>query len=492
MAAFFSNINAKIKECGTSYFLFIPMAGLIVYTFVFNISMSSPLLLASKAEKAFAVFTLLFLAFAAAAFLTLALSTGLFLKSEAAAKTIKKISLLVFSGLSTLLALAVIENFTYTMFRVGIKNTDGTFAKLGYLALTGALFWFFCKIGEAYRNKIRDSKLPILNAFVGVAGIFALFNLSNNMAAWADDTTLFPQRYNVVIVSSDGIDASRMSLYGYKRKTTPFIDSVADEFLTARNAFPNNGHTTGAITSLLTGMLPTRTKVVFPPDSLSGKNALRSLPRLLRRQGYYANNIAVPHYADASEQNILEAFDKNNNRNMLSSSFPITFNYKATNWFFDRMLSNSIGIVQDVFWLREMPNPFAQVDGAKRGFKYGFNDAKRLKSLLMDIDRAEKPFFINCHLLGTHGPFFDPEIVKFSKDTTNKDAPWVSELYDDAILTFDTYVKRIYLGLKRKGILDKTILVVMSDHGISHDPRKKVPLLIRFPGGKHAGSIDQN
>jgi hypothetical protein len=44
---------------------------------------------------------------------------------------------------------------------------------------------------------------------------------------------------NILILSSDGVSAEHMSLYGYERPTTSFMDSVQDEFLIAENHFSN-------------------------------------------------------------------------------------------------------------------------------------------------------------------------------------------------------------------------------------------------------------
>jgi arylsulfatase A-like enzyme len=493
MAAFCSNISAKVRELGSFHFLFVPLAGLVVYKFLFNVTKASHLTIASPAEKAFALFTLVFLAFAVAAVITSLFAAVGLLRSKWAQTVAQKGSLIAFAGFATVLGLVMADSFMYTMFQFGIKTTDGVVAKLFFLTATGGLFWFFLSVGENYRTSVRSASFRIANIFVVVAAGFAAINLSGGITASASNDRAAAKRYNVVIVSSDGIDATRMSAYGYKRKTTPFIDSIAPEFLIARRAYPNSGHTTGSITSLLTGMLPTRTGVLLPPDSLSGQNVYRSLPRLLRQQGYYANNIAVPHYADASEQNLLGAFDVNNNRNMLSSSFPLTFNYKSTNWFFDQLLGDVVGMVQDVLWIQEMPNPFSLVSGEEQGVQHGFNDASRLRTMISDIANSKKPIFINSHFLGTHGPYFHPKLVKFSTGRDDRTTPWARDLYDDAVLTFDAYAKRVYKALEKSGKLEKTILIIMSDHGIAHDPRRQIPLMIRFPGKAHAGkSIEQN
>jgi arylsulfatase A-like enzyme len=489
MGGFFSSISARMRECGSVFFLFAPLGGLVFYTILFNITKPSPLLLAGSVERISASLTVLFFAFALSVVLMVLLSSALILRNKLGERIAKGGTLFVFAAASTLFAVIAIENFSYTAFRIGIKTTDGVLAKSLYLALALGLFSFFWTKGEAFRAKTRNVKMPILNAMIAVSAVAAAYNLAGNTSANAAMSLTFHKPYNIIILSSDGIDAGRTSLYGYERKTTPFLDSIANELLVARNAYPNNGNTTGAVTALLTGMLPTTTKVVFPPDSLRGQNAFRSLPRMLRQQGYYTNNIAVPHYADAAEQNLLGAFDVNNNRNMISSSIPVTFTYKTTNWLFDRLLSEAIGITEDVLWVREMPNPYSQVDGLERGFNYGNNDMKRLQSLLGMIRNADGPFFINSHFLGTHGPYFNPPLRKFASPSANKGQPWHRDLYDDAVLSFDMYVKRVYTALKDRGLLENTIIVVMSDHGISHDPRKKIPLMIRFPNGDQAGRI---
>lgn len=489
MAAFFTSINARLKASGSIYFLLAPLGGLVVYTVLFNVTKSSPLMLAGVVELFVSIFTAIFVAFALAFLITLAFSLVAMWGGTAGEKVARHGTLAVFAAASTLFALIAAENFAYTVSRVGIKTTDDVLSKTLVLAIASGLFWLFWAKGEAFRKLTRDVRLAGVNAMLALSVLAAGYNLSGNIRAQAAADLAIKNDVNVIILSADGVDAKRTSVYGYERRTTPFLESVADEFLVARNAYPNNGNTTGAITSLLTGMLPTQTKVVFPPDSLKGRNALRSLPRLLRNAGYYTNNIAVPHYADASEQNMLGAFDLNNNRAMFSSSVPVAFNYKTTNWLLDRIVAETAGIARDVLWLGEMANPFTQIDGLKRGYNYGNNDIKRLQNLLGTIENGSEPFFINSHFLGPHGPFFNPPLRHFARASVNRGEPWQKDLYDDALLSFDMYVKRVYQALEKKGLLDRTILVIMSDHGIAHDPRKKVPMMIRFPGGTHGGRI---
>jgi hypothetical protein len=68
----------------------------------------------------------------------------------------------------------------------------------------------------------------------------------------------------------------------------------------------------------------------------------------------------------------------------------------------------------------------------------------------------------------------------------------MDDFYDDAILDFDGYVMNIVGYLEEKGFLDHTIIVVHTDHGQKYETFEKLPLIIRFPRGEHAGRISDN
>jgi len=119
---------------------------------------------------------------------------------------------------------------------------------------------------------------------------------------------------NILIIGSDGVDADRMSLYGYARDTTPFLRALAPRALVADFAFANATSSAGSITALLTGRLPSSTGVVYPPNILRGGDSYRHLPGLLKGLGYRTLEVSVPHYADANDLNFRRAFDESNGR----------------------------------------------------------------------------------------------------------------------------------------------------------------------------------
>ena len=69
--------------------------------------------------------------------------------------------------------------------------------------------------------------------------------------------------------------------------------------------------------------------------------------------------------------------------------------------------------------------------------------------------------------------------------------PYERDFYDDAIREFDAVVERIVRALEAAGQLDKTILILSSDHGEGWSAAR-IPLVFWFPGGAHAGRILAN
>jgi arylsulfatase A-like enzyme len=294
--------------------------------------------------------------------------------------------------------------------------------------------------------------------------------------------------YNVVVLSSDGINAEEMSVYGYGRQTTPFLDSVNSEFRVYQNAFSNNGNTTGSITSLLTGRSPLTTDVVYPPDALDATDAQLSLPYLLGNEGWYRSNWAVPHYADATDQNLVGSFDVDNGDDISGSLLEaLPWSTGPQRWFMVSTLQAVQGLALDVLGIEELDNPFGQIEVV---IGNTITDADRVAAIRSEIRESDR-FFINAHFMVTHGPVFDIDEPEFSRGSKQKEL-WEGDFYDDAIRAFDSNVRAVYEALESNQNLDDTILIVTSDHGQRYDATRRVPLLIRFPGGENAGRSDIN
>ncbi len=61
------------------------------------------------------------------------------------------------------------------------------------------------------------------------------------------------KEYNVIYIVFDALHAKHSSLYGYPRKTTPFLDELARESIVFENMFANAPYTLASTANLLTG-----------------------------------------------------------------------------------------------------------------------------------------------------------------------------------------------------------------------------------------------
>ena len=303
------------------------------------------------------------------------------------------------------------------------------------------------------------------------------------------------QTPNILILSTDGLDAASMSAYGYPRATTPFIDSIVNGSLIAENSFPNNALTTGSIAALYSGKLPTRTGVVYPPSIFNGIHIFQHFAGTLREYGYRNLDVGVPYYADSFDMNLRNAFDKTTFRTLRAYSdsmeLPdsVRYGFSSEFYFQDTVLERIKSRVLHLLSVKDLVDPFELVTNKN---VFALTDEYRMKKLFDFIDDDnQKPFFAHVHFMETHGPKFKPSLQLFSANQ-QQDKEWMADFYDDTILNFDTKVKHIVQFLEQRQLHKNTIIVVTSDHGKIWKGAKRIPLIIKFPEKKHSGRLMLN
>jgi arylsulfatase A-like enzyme len=292
---------------------------------------------------------------------------------------------------------------------------------------------------------------------------------------------------NVLLFCSDGINARRMSAYGYTRPTTPFIEKLAERSLVFENHFTNSAKTTGSVGSLLSGKLPTTTRVVFRPDVFTGIHIYQHLPGILRRYGFRNGDFSVRHYIDAYDLNMREAFHWANGRSLEEEGMLLPRWFRrslpSAALFAEESYDRVSGRVLHVLGVREMQNPYVAV---ARPDAHRDSDRQRVDALKQFIRDSPEPFFAHVHLLGTHGPFFSTGERRFSAGQEQTRA-WMPDFYDDAILQYDRFTREIVEFLEERGSFERTILVLNTDHGFRWAIDEPLPLIIHFPGEEHTG-----
>ena len=408
-------------------------------------------------------------------------------------KALRWAEVLFLSFLLTSLSIILIDNFTYTIFGFGIISTK-RFSRLLYaLLFIGLYIIVFRKMRQGILSSGNFSPLlPLSVLFLVLSSSVFFFlqfpkgqksNTQNNIQTHAE----LP---NIILFGVDGVNARNMSAYGYERETTPNIAVLANEALIAENAFSNSGNTGGSLTSLLTGRLPSTTRVVYPPDILIGKDAYQHLPAILKQKGYHTVQITMPSYGDAYDRNIRSGFDVANFRTEGTQSFlPLVQKIGAENGFYfsSIILQRIRERILHIFIIKRMDNPYETVTTPIPPI----SEEERFNAIIDTLDNTQAPVFIHTHMMGPHGPKFHPREQVFSKEQ-EQNSIWMIDFYDDAILDFDDYFGQLFEYLEETEKIDNTIVILYSDHGMQWNSRNRVPLMLWFPDKKYTGIIREN
>ena len=281
------------------------------------------------------------------------------------------------------------------------------------------------------------------------------------------------RRPSAILISLDTLRADHMSLYGYTRDTTPYLDRLAEESVVFERAFAPAAWTLVSHMTMLTGLYPNQHGVVDWKWALADETPL--LAERLRRLGYQTVGLYYQGWIHRRHG-------------------------------FDRGF--------DVF----------------RAHESAEEAGEHLTEALSGLD-PERPFFLFLHLFDIHcgplgkepGPIYDcpPPYDELFLPGAAERLPKLSEhrlwnepgllgpdaleglaaLYDGGIRHVDDKLALWIEDWKRAGWLDDTLLVVTADHGESLGQRGlgikdhggpyqeglRVPLIVRRPDGVGAG-----
>lgn len=408
------------------------------------------------------------------------------------------VSWTLFLSIVSFLSLLIIENWFYSLFGWGLKAGKDVWTKALFVGLAGVLTYHGGKAIFSASNRLvqRGFKVPWalgISALICAPIIVSGTSAHETLSLSEEDQARLP---HILLLSSDGASADFMSLYGYSQKTTPFLDSIANELMIFEAAYANNARTTGSITSVLNGLSPAKTQVIYPPDFLSDRYAGLHLPALLKYLGYYRSQWSVPHYASASDQGMANAFDKINGVEQSTiDALPFIPLSNLSKWFLVAVFDDVSGVTLDALGIREMANPYLQVAETDETAQPAYlSDQSRLAGLREDFDFAleqKKPFFGQMHLMATHGPKFRIANRHFSKGL-EQTGNWETPFYLDALLEFDSRLQELFRFLKTRGQLSQTLVVIYSDHSQRWDSALRVPMLIRLPKTNVTGRFTIN
>ena len=225
---------------------------------------------------------------------------------------------------------------------------------------------------------------------------------------------------NLIVFTLDTTRADRVSAYGYKEKTTPNIDKLAEDgvlFLNARTSVPL---TLPSHCSIFTGTYPLYHKV--------------------RNNGNYFLNKKITTLAEVLKSN-----------GFTTAAFVSAF-----------VLDSRYGINQGFDYYDDNIKP--QLNS---GDWQPERRAKRIYQLFSKwfANNYRQHFFVWLHFYDPHMPYDPPE----DKYIMDYDDP-----YDGEIAYMDHYIGEIINLLREKGVLKNTLIVFAGDHGEAFGEHKEI------------------
>lgn len=389
-------------------------------------------------------------------------------------------------------AFILIDNFTYTVLRVGVVSTAGA-TRFAYLGLLLVLFVRIYRAFPPARVRARWAAIAA-GGLVAASTVAAVLQLATSPSPpmYGPDRAASGRRLpHIIVIGGDGIEAARTSLYGHTRPTTPFLARLAATSLVFENAFPNVNSSAGSLASLLTGKAPLRTGLLLHPDILTGVDAYQHLPAILKGLGYRSIHVSTRLYTDPFEANMQHAFDISNFREQRGAltlpALPgrLALAYAPALYFLGQVHGRIRERVLHAAGVQTMTNALAELESGT-----WVSDQARVDAVLEFLDRADGPVFAHLHLMGSHIPLI-PRRRVFSTGDPSVSREEELNNYDDAIADFDRDVERIVTHLARRGKLADSVIVVMSDHGWNWS-YARLPLLLHFPGGQPQGRRAEN
>ena len=296
---------------------------------------------------------------------------------------------------------------------------------------------------------------------------------------------------NLIMISLSNVSAKHMSLYGYERLTTPNFDKWAENAIVFNNAFTQSSWTLPVATSLFTSLYPFTHKIMnrFNENILDAD--IKTLPEILRDSGY--RTAAFVGGLDYSYkfghmrgfEYVDEAMDYNSAIEFAGFSYSLK---KASDW-----LSQNHG---GKFFLflhgYDCHCPFNPPEKFRGRFSHaeGKNITVDNKECLRGYENSKNGNYEAYYYRGGQ------KKVVLTKD----DIDYLEDLYDEEILSLDELIGNFLKSLN-KSVLDKTIIIIFSDHGemfakhgrfgragavrgTIYNTMLRVPLIIRLPGQK--------
>ena len=280
---------------------------------------------------------------------------------------------------------------------------------------------------------------------------------------------------SVLLITIDCLRPDHMSLYGYHRETTPFIDSLVDRGVIFDNAFAVGSSTPFSFTSILTSTYPLDYTII---PSLKDPRR-KSIAEILKNHDYRTagihSNIYVSDYYDYGRgfDFFLDLRSKKISKISETPSRESRF----------RKYIKKIPLISRI--ARVVFKRYREfIDSLKGDLAYARADETTNAAIKWISEQDSKnPIFLWVHYMDPHHPFLSSNFLKNwrKKDISRRESfkldkllsspekitkgklNKILDLYDAEIMLTDEHIKKLITKWEEKA--HESIIILTADHG---------------------------
>ena len=320
-------------------------------------------------------------------------------------------------------------------------------------------------------------------------------------------------RQNIILITFDALTTRDMSLYGYKRNTTPFISEWAKSATVFTNLKAASNFTAPTTASMMTGKRVWSHRRFQSHGDEPLKSESENFPLILKRNGYYNIAYIVNHIASVGELGIEDSFDLAPHTSEFRT--PVTV-FGLIKYALDKTFAGKIRLY-DWILLRDFLLYKLPIGILRDARTTEWPVEKVFDRFLHTVnnENVRRPFFAWIHLYPPHAHYLPPEPFMGQFDASGElrtyesqdsllsmtqDSPNVNSIlrarYNEYIKYCDVQFKNFIEQLESSNILHNTVIILSSDHGeifehgfnthgySLYEAETSIPLVIKEPGQK--------
>jgi arylsulfatase A-like enzyme len=395
---------------------------------------------------------------------------------------------------------------------VSVRVTAFVFSFLGFLSLLLLVVWFnkYARLALAAGLAVQASRLIAAHSNVFyrlvrrtiiwlvalVAGLAAGtygWEAAGEYRALAALPPASPDAPNVLLVVMDTVRAKNLSIYGYDRPTAPQLERIAKAGVRFDRAMATAPWTLPSHASMFTGRYSHELGVGWarPLD-----DTYPTLAEVLAARGYVTGGFAANPWFCTYESGLDRGFaryeDVKISQGQVIGSSSIARAVTGDNWY------------------RKLTGHY-EMFGRKSAAEVNDSFLRWLSS------NNERPFFAFLNYFDAHSPYLPPEPFKEKfgpspadripllwpeREWTPAEVQAEMDAYDGAIAYMDDQLGKLVDEMERRGVLDKTLVIITSDHGEEFHEHGfmehanslylasvHVPMVLHFPSRVPANTI---